>query len=207
MPDGTVSQKTRELVAQAQKGNRTAANRLFHVYGDRVFRIVRMRMGGELRKRMESADLVQDVLLSALQDMERFEYRDDGDFLRWLIKITERRISDGLRKMHAQKRDVRRELLYDYSSQKRSSDGGAPIPNLQRTTTPSVIAARHEDLDRLEQAMAGLKLEYQRVIVLTKIDGLSYRQASEELGRKPDAVRMLLARAMSELASEFERTQ
>lgn len=207
MPDGTESKRTRELVAQAQKGNRTAMSRLFSVYGDRVFRIVRMRMGGELRKRMESTDLVQEVLLSALQDLDHFEYRDDGDLLRWLAKITERRISDNLRKMHAKKRDVRRELQYYESSQKHSSDIGTPAGEIMRTTTPSIIAVRNEDLDRLEQAMTGLKSEYKRVIVLIKIDGLSLSEASQHLGRKPDAVRMLLSRAMSELASEFERTQ
>jgi RNA polymerase sigma factor (sigma-70 family) len=108
--------------------------------------------------------------------------------------------------MHARRRDVRRELQYDSSPPTKSSDVGTPAPNLLRNTTPSVIAALSEDLDRLEQAMTGLKPEYRQVILLTKIDGLSYGQAGEELERSPDAVRMLLSRAMSELAGEFERT-
>ena len=207
VPGRTAIERTRELVALAQQGHRTAADRLFSVYGDRVRRMVRLRMGDELRQRMESTDLVQEVLISALQDLDNFEHRNDGDLLRWLARITERRISDSLRKMHARKRDVRRELPYDNLSQVRSPDAATPAPNRLRTTTPSVIAALGEDLDRLEQAMTVLKPEYRQVIVLVKIDGLSYGRAGEELGRSPDAVRMLLSRAMSELASEFERTQ
>lgn len=203
----TAIERTRELVVLAQQGNRTAADRLFNVYGERVRRIVRLRMGEELRRQMESTDLVQEVLLSALQDLDRFEFRNDGDLLRWLARITERRISDSLRKVHADKRDARREMRYDESPRTCSSDGDTPVPKLMRTTTPSVLAARSEDLDRLERAMTGLKPEYRQVIVLTKIDGLSYGQAGKELKRSPDAVRMLLSRAMSELACEFERIQ
>lgn len=207
MAGATAVERTRELVTLAQQGDRTAAEKLFSIYAERVLRIVRLRMGGELRQRMESADLVQEVLLSALQDMDHFENHRDGDLLRWLAKIAERRISDNLRMMHAHKRDARREVRYDESSKMRSLYEFAPSPKLARTTTPSVIAARSEDLDRLERAMTSLKPEYRRVIVLTKIDGLSYKDAGEELRRSPDAVRMLLSRAMSELACEFERTQ
>jgi DNA-directed RNA polymerase specialized sigma24 family protein len=64
VPARTAIERTRELVVLAQQGHRTAADRLFSVYGDRVRRMVRLRMGDELRQRMESTDLVQEVLIS-----------------------------------------------------------------------------------------------------------------------------------------------
>jgi RNA polymerase sigma-70 factor (ECF subfamily) len=207
MSGATAIEKTRELVTLAKQGNKTAAEKLFSVYGDRVRRIVRLRMGKQLRQRMESTDLVQEVLLSAWRDMDNFELRSDGDLLRWLAKITERRINDNFRKIYADKRDARREVQYAGSSKTLSSDGIGPLPKAMQTTTPSVLVARSEDLDRLERAMTELKPEYRQVILLTKIDGLSYGQAGKELKRSPDAVRMLLSRAMSELATEFEHTQ
>jgi RNA polymerase sigma factor (sigma-70 family) len=65
--------------------------------------------------------------------------------------------------------------------------------------------SKRENLDRLEKAMDGLKPEYREIIVLTKIEGLSYKEAGEKLGKNPDAVRMLLCRAMAALSKGFEK--
>jgi len=59
-------QKTQELVILAKEGDDSALEQLCRVYGERVRRIIRLRMGGELRSKLDSMDLVQDALLSAL---------------------------------------------------------------------------------------------------------------------------------------------
>ena len=83
----TIDDKTRHLVAMAQDGDESALNRLCKVYGTRVLWIVRLRMGKELRSKLESMDLVQDAFVSALKDLGSFTYRNEGDFLRWLSRI------------------------------------------------------------------------------------------------------------------------
>ncbi|MHC4192506.1 MAG: RNA polymerase sigma factor, partial [Planctomycetota bacterium] len=77
------AKRTQELVALAKDGSDSALNQLCNVYGERVHWIVRLRMGKELRSKLESMDLVQDVLVSALRDLGDFTYKDEGDFLRW----------------------------------------------------------------------------------------------------------------------------
>ncbi len=72
-------------------------------------------------------------------------------------------------------------------------------------TTPSVIMSRKEDLDKLEKAIDELKPEYREVIVLTKIEGLSYKEIGNRLSKSPDAVRMLVPSAMAELTTVFMR--
>ena len=59
-------QKTQELVILAKEGDDSALEQLCRVYGERVRRIIRLRMGGELRSKLDSMDLVQDALLSAV---------------------------------------------------------------------------------------------------------------------------------------------
>ena len=73
--------KTQNLLALAKDGNESALNQLWKVYGARVHWIMRLRMGGELRSKLESMDLVQDALLSALEDLGNFTYKNDGDFI------------------------------------------------------------------------------------------------------------------------------
>ncbi len=196
--------KTQELVVLAQGGDNSALDQLCRVYGERVHRIVRFRMGSELRSKLESMDLVQDAFVAAVKDLGNFEYRDEGDFLRWMSKIAENRILDNLKRLHADKRDIRREVPIDHRVPM-TGDNRPRMPEPIRTTTPSVIISVSEELDKLENAMNLLKPEYREVIVLNQIEGFSLKKIGDRLGKSPDAVRMLVARAMASLASAFER--
>jgi len=159
-------------------------------------------MGKELRSRLESMDLVQDVLMCVLRDLGGFTYHNEGDFLRWIGEIAENRIRDNLDKLHADKRDIRKEArLYDHASTYR--DDPLRVLEPARNTTPSVILSKREDLDKLEKAIDELKPEYREVIVLAKIDGLSYKEIGERLGKSADAAGHLLLRAMVALTEAF----
>ena len=198
----TVGQKTQELVVLAKAGDDSALDQLCKVYGERVRRIIRLRMGKELRPKLDSMDLVQDALVSALGGLEQFTYKNEGDFLRWLSRITQNALRDNLDKLYTDKRDIRKEVRrVDFNS---TTGGGfvataGPI----EATTPSVIMSRKEDLDKLEEAIDKLKPDYREVIVLSKIEGLSYKEIGDRLGKSIDSVGHLLSRAMVSLTDTF----
>jgi len=198
--------KTQKLVLMAKEGDQAALNKLFAVYGERIRRILRLRMGGELRSKVESMDLVQDAFIAALKDLGNFTYQNEGDFLRWVSKIAENRIRDNIDQLHANKRDIRKEIPLS-SNRPNTQDSFVATNEPIDATTPSVIIAKREHLDKLEKAIEGLKPEYRELILLTKIEGLSYKEAGTRLGKTPDAVRMLLSRAMAELSRDFEKTE
>jgi RNA polymerase sigma-70 factor, ECF subfamily len=199
----TVDDKTRHLVALAQDGGESALNQLCKVYGTRVLWIIRLRMGAELRSQLESMDLVQDVLMSALKDLGNFTYKTEGDFLRWLWGIAENRLRGHLQRLHANKRDIRKEVrLNDYRPT--VEDSFVAALDAVDTTTPSVIMSKREELDKLATAIDALKPEYRHVVVLTKIEGLSYKEIGDRLGKSSEAVRKLVSRALEELISIFE---
>lgn len=200
----TVGQKTRELVALAKNGDKSALNQLYRVYMERVRWMLRLRMSKELRSKLESMDLVQDTLIHALNGLNDFTYKNEGDFVRWLSKIAENELRGSLKKLHADKRDIRKEVQLDnYGLTTTGGVVGTPGPI--QATTPSVIMSRKEDLDKLEKAIDELKPEYKKVIVLAKIDGLSYKEIGERLGKSADAVGMLLSRAIIALTIAFGR--
>jgi RNA polymerase sigma-70 factor (ECF subfamily) len=64
--------------------------------------------------------------------------------------------------------------------------------------------SRKEEMDKLEKAIDALKPEYREVIVLKRLEGLSYKEIGERLGKSADAIGMLLSRAMVSLTSVFE---
>jgi RNA polymerase sigma-70 factor (ECF subfamily) len=160
-------------------------------------------MGKELRSKLESMDLVQDVLVSALKDLGNFTYKNEGDLVRWLSRIADNRLRDNLDRLHADKRDIRKEVALGADE---STTGGRLLgaPGLLDTTTPSAIMSRREDLARLEKAIDALKPEYGEVIVLTKIEGLSCKEIADKLGKSSDAVRKLASRAMTALIGAYE---
>lgn len=199
-----VAEKTQQLVSLAQNGDASALDRLCGVYGERLRRILRLRMGPELRSQLESMDLVQDALVAAVGNLDGFTYREEGDFLRWLAHVAENRIRDHIDRMHAAKRDVRREAQFpaaDSLAGDRPAAAAVPIV----TTTPSVVLRRREELDRLELAMDRLPSEYRQVIVLAKIEGIAHKEIAARLNKTPAAVAKLLSRAIVALANEFER--
>ena len=72
-----------------------------------------------------------------------------------------------------------------------------------QATTPSMILSQKEDLDKLEKALDKLKPEYREVIVLAKIDELSYAEIADRLGKSINAVGHLISRAMIALSDVF----
>ena len=199
------SYNTQRLVSLAKEGNESALQQLCETYGERVLRIVRLRIGGELRSKLQSMDLVQDVFVSALRGLKDFTYQNEGDFLRWLATITENRIRDNVEKFHADKRDIRRETPLDISGQS-SKNSFVRIVGPVSSTTPSMIASRREDLDRLEKAIDKMPPEYRQVILLAKIEGLSGPELAQRLGKTPGAARALLSRALAALAGVYGET-
>ena len=199
----TVDDKTRHLVALAQDGGESAMNQLCRIYGARVLWIIRLRMGTELRSKLESMDLVQDVLMSALKDLGNFTYKTEVDFMRWLSKIAENRLRNHLQRLHANKRDIRKEVRFN-GYRPTVEDSFVAALDAVDTTTPSAIMSKREELDKLTRAIDALKPEYRQVIVLTRIEGLSYKEIGERLGKSSEAVRKLVSRALEELISIFE---
>lgn len=198
-------QRTRRLIELAKEGDKAALEELSRTYSERVRRIVRLRMGRELRSKFESMDVVQDALICALRGLGTFAYTNEGDFTRWLSRIAENRLRDNLDKLNAGKRDVRREIPLDMDGGDGQQSRAWAVEPVE-TATPSMDAEKHEQLDRLERAIDSLKPEYKELVVLTKLDGLSYKEAADRVGKSPDAVRMLVCRAMA-LLSQFYESQ
>ncbi|MFC1794870.1 hypothetical protein ACFL3Q_14945 [Planctomycetota bacterium] len=74
----TVDRNTQHLVTLARDGDEAALNQLCRVYAARVLWLVRLRMGKELRSKLESMDVVQDVLVYAVRDLGDFKYKTEG---------------------------------------------------------------------------------------------------------------------------------
>ena len=75
------------LVAAVHRGDAAALDALMrrHLPDLRVF--VRAKSGPQLRAQESCSDLVQTVCREALQSVERYEWRGEGSFRRWLFTL------------------------------------------------------------------------------------------------------------------------
>jgi RNA polymerase sigma-70 factor (subfamily 1) len=199
MPEQT---STQALLQRAQSGDKEALNDLYNRYLMRVLAAVRARLGAELRGKLESWDVVQDALLASLKNVQSFDQASEGAFLHWLAKVVENRIRDQLDYFRAEKRDHRLEKPL---AGPRSAESSVPldIPERSSVPTPSQVLILRDDLARLEKAMDELPLESRELIVAVKIEGRTYDEIAQALGKSPDAVRMQVKRALRALARAF----
>ena len=66
---------------------------------------------------------------------------------------------------------------------------------------------RDERFERLESALNCLTKDHREVIIFARIQGLPIKEIAERMSRSPDAVSMLLLRALRELKSYFGSTE
>jgi RNA polymerase sigma-70 factor, ECF subfamily len=186
-----------QLLQQAKSGSAEALNRLYERCAGRLLAFIRLRLGKELRSRLESRDILQATLLKSLQHLGELKADETRSLMAWLARIAEHEIRDCADFHHRQRRDAAREMPLDDE---------APLPALTRSALSRVIL--DEQAAQLEQAIESLSGPYREIILLRKFEELSFGDIGRRLGKSEDACRMLLARAMTALTlrmSEISR--
>jgi RNA polymerase sigma-70 factor (ECF subfamily) len=156
---------------------------------------IRLRMGPQLRARESASDLVQSACREVLENIGRYQHRSEANFRRWLFTTAARKVRDRVDYHRADKRDVDREI---------TPPDGAVAAVYADFVTPSADLDMRERVARLEAAFDRLPADYREVITLIRIVGLPHREVAEAMGRSETASRMLLYRALAELAAELE---
>lgn len=183
-----------ELLDQASQGDRQAIDQLLQENMAMLLAYIRLKVHPMILEHESCEDLLQTVCREALEHQEGFEYRGQPAFRAWLFTTAVNKIKDRLRYYTAQKRDVARET--HVSNWSRSS---RIRPRDKSTFSPSQVASRREDLERLEQVIQQLPPDYQEIIILSRFLELSYAEIAEQMDRSVPAVRTLLHRALGRL--------
>lgn len=152
------------IAERAQAGDPEALNQLFQHFQEPLRRIVRMRLGKQLRhaSQMDSMDFVQNTFVKAHDKFGAFELRHESGIIAWLARIAERQISDAHSHANASKRDHNRlarldDLLgFSDSSFDPASD----------ETLPEGRAWREEMRGIVDECVEELNDEYREMILL-----------------------------------------
>lgn len=191
-----VDDPTRILIERAQARDAAATEELFARYRERLRGALRRLVRGRYAAFADSEDAVQDAILKALSNLERFEYRGEGSFLAWLLRCAENEVLMRLRALSARKRDAQR--LQGLGE----SQGAEPAGVLP---SPSQVAGANELEERVRLALDALPEREREVILLRRYLCLENEEIRVELGLPTEgSVRALLSRAQVRLARLLE---
>ena len=199
MPQSNSASPTPEqLLCLARAGDGPALGRLLELYRRYLALLARLQIGRRLQGKVEAADLVQETFLDAHRNFPSFQGRSEAEFVSWLRRILAANLADLVRRyLRTQRRNLRleRELAVELDQSSRVLDPGLVAPH----SSPSQQAVRREQAVLLADALARLPEHYREVIILHHIEGISLSQVAQRMGRTPDSVEKLWARAVIRL--------
>jgi RNA polymerase sigma-70 factor (ECF subfamily) len=179
---------TIDLLRRAKAGSPEALDLLYQRCAGRLLSYIRLKMGRELRARLESRDILQTTLLKSFTHLDELDASETGSLMAWLARIAENEIRDRADYQQRQRRDAAREV---------PMPDDAPFRAPVRSALSEVIL--NEEALELETALEELSPAHRDIILLRKFEELPFREIARRLGKSDDACRMLLARAMTAL--------
>ena len=186
MPEPTVA-----LIRRIRGGDFGAREILLRRYLPVLRRWAHGRLPTTARDMQDTDDLVQVTLIRALNHIEDFEAHRSGSFLAYLRQILLNQVRDEIRR------------------QQRRPQGAQLDDELPDLDTPTLVETMvgHERLHAYERALAELPKRQQELIVMRLEFGLSYPEIAAEVDGTPDAVRVMISRAIVQLAKRLEDGQ
>lgn len=191
-----------ELIEQARQGNAECRDRLFAACRNYLGFAARAQLESWLQVKVDASDLVQQTMLEAHRDFERFQGTSEQEWLGWLRRIMTHNMADFIRQYRGTaKRQVGREVSLAAAADT-SFAPGVPEPAAPGATPSQEFMKLDSEL-RVAAALAQLPPDYQEVILLRNLQRLSFNDVADRMGRSRPAVQMLWMRAIKKLQEEM----
>jgi len=159
--------------------------------------LAQIELGRRLQSKVDASDIVQQSLLEAHQGLGALKGRTEPEVVAWLRTILARNLLNTARDFATKKRDLKRER----SLVQHLADSSVRLDQFlaSEQTTPSQIAVRSEDAEKLAAALAGLPDDQRTAVILKHFHDWSLAQISEHMGKSTLAVAGLLKRGLKKL--------
>ena len=151
------------------------------------------------------SDVVQETLVEAWQDAERFRALDPEGRKRWLRRMLVNNLLDTIARWRAGCRDVRLEQPIDAAAADSSCRLQAWLA--AEDSSPSERLGREEEALRLLEALSRLDGRQREALILQKYHGWTLAQIAEHLGCTAGAVAVLHARGLKKLRQHLAEEQ
>jgi len=166
-----------KLIDLAVRGDSSAFGSLYDHYQAMIYRFVAIKVGS----REEAEDITHQVFLSAWQKVRSYKHQG-YPFSSWLYRIARNQVIDHYR---AKKSEV-------------SIDKIDPELFASAERTSADLAEKFQ-LEKVRKAIAGLKPDYQDVIIMRFVEDVSLKEVATILKKSEGAIKLIQHRAVKEL--------
>ncbi len=136
-----------------------------------------------------SEDMVQTVFIKILQSKHTFI--GNGQFVTWMFHIARNVMHDHYRKNKHAHLQV-------------GENQGEQMPD--QFDLESNIETQHS-VDHLFQALSLMSIEKRELLVMSRMEGMKYKQIAEIVGSNENAIKVRIHRALKELKSLFDQLE
>ena len=194
--------KISQLIDEARAGNRDTLGQLLESYQNYLRLLARVEIGRRLQGKVDASDIVQETFLEAHRQFPHFRGQAEAQLTKWLSTILAGILANVVRRyVGTQARDLR--LERDLAAELDQSTCALGQLLVDRHSSPSQQAMRGEQSLLVAAAMSRLPEDYQTVLVLRHLEGLSFAQVAERMERSVDSVEKLWLRGLTRLKKEF----
>ena len=189
-------------IQQAQAGDQATLGRLLESYQNYLRLLARIEIGRRLQGKVDASDIVQETFLEAHRQFPLFQGTAEAQLAKWLRTILAGTVANVVRRYAGtQARNLRleRELVEGLDQ----STCALEQMLVDRHSSPSHQAMRGEQSLQVAAAMSRLPEDYQTVLVLRHLEGLSFPPVATQRGRSVDSVEKLWLRGLTRLKREF----
>ncbi|HEV3004530.1 MAG TPA: sigma-70 family RNA polymerase sigma factor [Pirellulales bacterium] len=155
-----------------------------------------------LRGRVDLSGVVQQTLFEAHRAQGDIVNQPSDEQMAYLRRVLANNLNDEIRKLHTDKRDVRREQSLEAAIEQSSMNLEALLAG--DDSLPGARIEREERALALAIALGKLPEAQREAIVLHHWHGRSLAEIAEEMGRTRDAVAGLIRRGMHQLREEMQ---
>jgi RNA polymerase sigma-70 factor, ECF subfamily len=159
--------------------------------------LARLQLDPRLQGKLDSADLVQQTLLKAHQNIQQFRGRSDAELIGWLRKILLNNLAEAIRRFSAEARDQ----AWERSLESGLEESAARLEAWQAAdqSSPSQHSPRLEQVLRLADALAELPVDQRTAMELHHLKGYSVADVGKHMHQSRAVVVGLLFRGLRKL--------
>ena len=189
----------KDIDSNEEKAAHNAFYEAFSLARSKLERIVEFRMHPSVRSRLDPSDVLQEAYIQMIKRVEETSKEMGVSLFVWMRQKTIQTLVDLQRSHFRDKRDVMKERRHlDFENGQTSSLSIARYL-IDDITSPSLAAARSEDLDQLHRALDSMNEIDREVLAMRHFEQLSNAEVAEALGLTSTAASNRYIRAVTRL--------
>ncbi len=195
--DSLRSLRRSELLKLAREGNAEALAALLASVRNLHRLLVKVRHDKDLRKKIDTSDVLQETELQALKDFDNFRGESVGEFISWIREILKTKRAKAARLYLTKKRDMTLEQELDLGLEE-SAQALASLAHSDDTSPVDQVIQVEREL-KVADALGKLPETQRKIAELHYIQEMTLREVGKRLGKTENAVQKLWARALMKL--------